>query len=161
MFSKHIPWCCQVQLVLSPAQQLKNNIFLFLRVLQTFQYLFAYSRYIFSTYPRKTFSLFNVKKTNHCPCICRRTQKDVITSTIDLHVTYDANVITAVSKNNLRLVHDKRKTKVRFLQGIPSPNKIVRDTYEWHLKRQSVLRCTLSHLNTILNTAISHGSHGG
>ena len=50
---------------------------------------------------------------------------------LDLQVTYDADVITAV-----RLVHDNRMIEVRFLwtshvaSGKPSQNKIVRDTYE-------------------------------
>lgn len=50
---------------------------------------------------------------------------------IDLQVTYDANVITAV-----RLVHDNRMIEVRFLwtshfaSGKSSQNNIVRDTYE-------------------------------
>lgn len=143
MFSKHILWCCPVYPVLSPEQQLKNNIFLFLWVLLTFQYLFAYSRYI-SVHVQEKKNVFilliNVKKTNPCPCIFRVTQMDVVTSTTDLHITYDANVITAVCKKNvLRLVHDKRKTELRFLRashvpsGFPSPNKTVRDTHDWHV----------------------------
>lgn len=86
--------------------------------------------------PKEKIFYINVKKTNQWPCIFRGTRKDVVTSTIDLHVTYDANVITAVRKKNLRLVHDKRKTEVRFLRashaasGIPSSNKIVSDTYD-------------------------------
>lgn len=85
----------------------------------TFQYLFAYSRYNSVHLQGKKYSLLNVKKTNQCQYIFRGSQKDVVTSTIDLHVTYmyDANVITAVRKKNLRLVHDKRKTEVRFLRA--------------------------------------------
>lgn len=73
-------------------------------------------------------------KTNNCPNSCRGARKDV--GTIDLQVTYDANVITAVRKANVRLVHDNRKTEGRFLRashvasGSPSLNKIVRDTYD-------------------------------
>lgn len=78
------------------------------------------------------YSLFNVK-TNNFPCSCRGAQKDV--GTIDLQVTYDANVITAVRKASVRLVHNNRKTEVRFLRAshVASGNsclkKIVRDTY--------------------------------
>lgn len=82
----------------------------------------------------KKCSLFNVK-TNYFPCSCRGAQKDG--GTIDLQVTYDVNVITAVRKGNVRLVHDNLKTEVRFLQashvasGNPILKKIVRDTYDW------------------------------
>lgn len=36
---------------------------------------------------------------------------------IDLQVTYDGNVITAVRKANEFLVHDDRKAEVRFLRA--------------------------------------------
>lgn len=81
---------------------------------------------------KKTF-LFNVK-TKNCPISCREAQKDV--GMIDLRVTYNANVITVVRMANVRLLHDHRKTQVRFLWashvaiGNPSPNKIVYDTYD-------------------------------
>lgn len=50
----------------------------------------------------------------------------------------------------------------RVAIGTPSPKKIVRDTYDWHVKRPLfVLCCTLDHFNTIFNATISHGSYDG
>lgn len=37
--------------------------------------------------------------------------------TIDLQVTYEANVLTADRKANVRLVYDNRKTEVWFVQS--------------------------------------------
>lgn len=87
------------------------------------------------------------------------------TVTTDLQLIYDTNVITAVRKANLRLVHDNRTMEVRFLRAshvasvIPSKIKIVRDTYDWHAKRPIVLCCNLNHFNAIFNAMISHVSH--
>lgn len=84
---------------------------------------------------------------------------------IDLQVTYDTIVITAVRRGNVCLVHENRKTEVRFLRalhvasGNPSLNIIVRETYDWHLKRRFFLRYTLYHFNAIFNAMISYGSH--
>lgn len=55
--------------------------------------------------------LFNVK-TNNSPYSCRWTLKDV--GPIDLQVNSDANVIAAVNKASVSVVHDNRKTEVRF-----------------------------------------------
>lgn len=91
-----------------------------------------------------------------------RHKKDV--DAIDLQLPFDADVVTAVRKANVRLLHDNRMTQVRFLMashvmsGNPSPNKIVRDTYDWHVKFSLILRCTLNHFNTISNAAISHAT---
>lgn len=42
-------------------------------------------------------------KTNNCPCSYGEAQEDV--DTTDLQVIYDANVITAVNKANIPLLH--------------------------------------------------------
>lgn len=97
------------------------------------QYSLAYDTFISVYVERKKTFLFNVK-TKNCPISCREAQKDVGMS--DLRVTYNANVITVVRMANVRLLHDHRKTQVRFLWashvaiGNPSPNKIVYDTYD-------------------------------
>lgn len=87
-----------------------------------------------------------------CPCSCREAKKDF--GTIDLQKTHDVNVITTVRKANVRLVHNTCKTEVRCLQAshVASANSslnFVRDTYDPHVKRPIVLRCTLNHFNTI------------
>lgn len=80
-------------------------------------------------------------------------------------MTYVADVITAVRKTNVCLVHGNCKTEVQFpralyiASGNPAPNKIVRDTYDWHVKRAFVLRYILNHFNAVFNVAISHGSY--
>lgn len=109
----------------------------------TVQYLLAYSTYIsVHVQSKKKCSVFNVK-TNNCPRSCRWAQKDV--GTIDLQVTYDAKIVLAVRKANVRLEHGNCKPEVRFLRashvasGNPCPNKIVCDTYDWHVKRPFVL----------------------
>lgn len=38
----------------------------------------------------------------------------------------------------------------RVAIGTPSPKKIVRDTYDWHVKRSFVLRCTCIHIGTCI-----------
>lgn len=50
-------------------------------------------------------------------------QRDV--RTIDLQVTQDANVFTAVRKANVHMGHDKCKTKVRCLITQHVANKVV------------------------------------
>lgn len=113
---------------------------------------------------RQKCCLFNVK-TNNYLCSCRGAHKKV--GTIDLQVIHDANVITAFLKANVCLVQGNRKTEVRFQRashvasGNPSPNKIVGDTYDWHIKRSFVLRCTLNHFNTILTLRSTTGAKSG
>lgn len=46
-------------------------------------------------------------KTNNCPCSYGEAQEDV--DTTDLQVIYDANVITAVHKADVRLLFDNCK----------------------------------------------------
>lgn len=102
-------------------------------------------------------------KTNNCPCSYRGAQKKF--GTIDLQLTYDGDVIAAVCKASVRLVRDNHKMEARLLQAShfasvnPSFNNSVHNTYDWHVKRPLVLRCTLNHFNTIFNTTISRGSH--
>uniref|UniRef100_K1PRC6 Uncharacterized protein n=1 Tax=Magallana gigas TaxID=29159 RepID=K1PRC6_MAGGI len=75
-----------------------------------------------------------------CPCSCSETQKT------SLRMTYDAYIISAVLKTRVHLLHEKSKTIVRFLRvlhdesGSLSPNTILRDIYDWHVKRSFVLR---------------------
>lgn len=73
-------------------------------------YLLTVDRY-FNTCLEKKKVFINVK-INNCPCSCRRAQKDF--GTIDLQMTYDADVITAIRKADVRLVQENRKTEVRF-----------------------------------------------
>lgn len=82
----------------SPEQQLKNNILFFSTSYFYVSLFICLQQIYFSTCPRKKHSLFNVKKTNHCPCIFGGAQKDVLTCIIDLQVIYDGTVITAVRK---------------------------------------------------------------
>lgn len=83
----------------------------------------------------------------------------------EVQVTYDVNVITFINTANVRFLHDYHKIQVRFLRSShvasdsPSPNKIERGIYDWHVKRHFVLCCTLNHLNTIFHATISHGSN--
>lgn len=51
-------------------------------------------------------------ETSNCLCSCRGAHEDV--GSIDLQVTHDVNIITAVRKENVRLVHDNRKLEVRY-----------------------------------------------
>lgn len=75
-----------------------------------------------------------------CPCSCSETQKT------SLRMTYDAYIISAVLKTRVHLLHEKSKTIVRFLRelhvesGSLSPNTILRDIYDWHVKRSFALR---------------------
>lgn len=102
-------------------------------------------------------------KVDNCPCSCCGAQKDVVT--IELQGTYDVSVITAVRKANARQVHDNRKTQARFLRishvasGNPFLKKIVRDSYDWHVKRPFVLRCTYNQFNIFFNATTRQGSN--
>lgn len=69
-----------------------------------------------------------------------------------------------VRKPNVRFEHNKCKTEVRFLRAShiansnPSLlNRIVHDSYDLHVKRLFVLRCTLSNFNGNFNATISQG----
>lgn len=87
----------------------------------------------FNTCPKKKKVFFYVK-TNKCQCSCRATENDV--GTIDVQVTYDADVPTAVCKANVRLVQANCRTEVRCVPSANSSlNKIVCDTYDSQLKR--------------------------
>lgn len=56
--------------------------------------------------------LFIIVKTNNC----RSPEKAV--GMIDMQVTYDANITTAVRKVNERLGHSNRKTEEQFLRAL-------------------------------------------
>lgn len=81
-------------------------------------------------------------KTNKCQCSCRATDNDV--GTIDVQVTYDADVPTAVYKANVRLVQANCRTEVRCVPSANSSlNKIVCDTYDSQAKRLFVFKFNL------------------
>lgn len=52
---------------------------------------------------------------NNCTCSCRESKKDI--GSIDLQMTYDAYVISAVCKTNTCLAHNYCKTEVRCLRA--------------------------------------------
>lgn len=79
-------------------------------------------------------------------------------------MTYVADVITAVARQTyvwcMAIVTEVQFPRALYIaSGNPAPNKIVRDTYDWHVKRAFVLRYTLNHFNAVFNVAISHGSY--
>lgn len=109
-------------------------------------------------------------KTIICVHVCGAAavrQRKTYVGTIDLRVIYDANNINdfyPVRKPNVRFEHNKCKTEVRFLRAShiansnPSLlNRIVHDSYDLHVKRLFVLRCTLSNFNGNFNATISQG----
>lgn len=90
-------------------------------------------------------------KVDNCPCSCRRAQKYV--ATIELQVTYDTSVITAVRKANARLVHDNRKTEARFLRilHVASGNPFFKEICTWLLR----LACQNVRLSCVALTVFS------
>lgn len=90
-------------------------------------------------------------KVDNCPCSCRRAHKDV--ATIELQVTYDTSVITAVRKANARLVHDNRKTEARFLRilHVASGNPFFKEICTWLLR----LACQNVRLSCVALTIFS------
>lgn len=72
-------------------------------------------------------------------------------------MTYDSYSITVVIKTRVRLLHVNSKTIVRFLRvlrvesGSLSPNTILRDIYDWRIKRSLALlyMYTLNHFKYV------------
>lgn len=97
-----------------------------------FYYKLSYARFI-SVHVKKNSNAENI----NCPFSCHEAKK--ADGTIDLHLTYDTKVITAIGRANVCLLHDTRKTGLRFswpphvATGSPSSNKIGQDT--WHVTR--------------------------
>lgn len=116
----------------------------------------------FSTRLKRTKNLYLMWKLIHAAVMSWSTRRR---RTIDLLLTYDADIIAAIRKANVRPLHDNCKT--RFLRashvtnGNPSPNKTVRDIYDWYVKRPFVSRCTLNHFNTDLTLRSATGATTG
>lgn len=60
-----------------------------------------------------------ITKKKYCQCNCHGAQ---YVGTIDIKVTYDTNVITAVHKTNVPTSHDYRRTKAQFPRALHSDN---------------------------------------
>lgn len=110
-------------------------------------YLLAYSRYISVHIQRKNILHFMWKLITVRAVVVSHRQTSV---RLTFRWHYDTDFITAVRKANLRLFHENRNTQVRFLRasqvanGNPSPHKLIRNTYDWHVKLPYVFRCTQS-----------------